>query len=105
MRPRPTIRPAAPGDAPGTRGSASRCVEKETNGRPEGLAAVLTHHASAHFPPRFGLFPFAFHGRGLVVFAALDFLHDAVALAFAFETTKSFFDGLPVSNFDKNHGR
>jgi hypothetical protein len=52
-------------------------VEKETNGRPEGLAAVLTHHASAHFPPRFGLFPFAFHGRGLVVLAALDFLHSS----------------------------
>jgi hypothetical protein len=69
----------------------------------ETLASVLAHHATAHFPSGLSLFALPFDGRWLIVLPAFDFLHNAVALTFALESTQSLFDGLPVTNFNENH--
>ena len=63
------------------------------------LGSLTLHHAPAHLAPRLHRLLFATNAGRFVILAPLDFLHDAIALAFLLEAPERLFNTLVFSNF------
>ncbi len=62
-----------------------------------------TMHAALHFAAGFLGLSFALHAGRFVMFAALNFLHQAISVALSLKPAQCFLDGFVVSNLNTNH--
>ena len=64
------------------------------------LPPSLTHRTPFQLATGVCCFTLSAGGGGFEILAPFNFLHDPIALAFAFESAKSFFNGFALSDFD-----